>query len=157
MLFCERLRRFVLACVDTAAPRRPHRRAAEAGFSLIEILIVIAIIGLLVGLIGPNALRQFESSKGKTAQVQIEQLRSALDMYSLDVGRYPSQGEGLKALVDAGAAPAGWNGPYLRDGKLPLDPWGKPYVYAPTAAAKNRVILQGSETARSGEPGDAGG
>jgi len=106
----------------------------------------------LVGLIGPNALRQFESSKAKTAQVQIEQLRSALDMYSLDVGRYPSQGEGLKALVEAGGAPAGWNGPYLRDGRLPLDPWGKPYVYLnPGIKAEIDVMSFGADGQSGGE------
>ncbi len=129
--------------------RRACRRA-QAGFSLIEILIVVAIMGLLVGLVGPNVMRQFENSKAKTAYVQIQSLRTALDVFMTDVGRYPAEGEGLAVLV-AGSGLAGWAGPYLKDGRLPLDPWGRPYRYEPTADMPNRVISLGADGAPGGE------
>lgn len=87
-------------------------------------------MGLLIGIVGPNVMAQFQSSKTKTAEIQIEQLRTALDTFAMDVGRYPSDSEGLAALVDGSRRIAGWNGPYLKGGKLPPDPWGRPYRYA---------------------------
>lgn len=107
--------------------RRPR---LEAGFSLIEILIVVAIMGLLISVIGPNMLAQFQNSKAKTAEIQIEQLRSALDIFATDVGRYPTEAEGLNALVEDTRHIVGWKGPYLRGGKLPTDPWRRPFRYS---------------------------
>lgn len=107
-------------------------------------------MGLLVGLVGPNVMRQFEGSKSKTAAVQIQQLRAALDIYMADTGRYPGEGDGLNALVQAGPA-QGWNGPYLKDGKVPLDPWGRPYRYQPSPDMPNRVISLGADGAPGGE------
>lgn len=96
---------------------------------MIEILIVVAIMGLLISVIGPNLLAQFQNSKAKTAEIQIEELRAALDMFSMDVGRYPTDSEGLAALVDNSRHIPGWKGPYLRGGKLPADPWRRPFRY----------------------------
>ncbi|PPD15211.1 MAG: type II secretion system protein GspG [Methylobacterium sp.] len=106
-----------------------RRRRGERGFSLVEILVVVAILGMLVGLVGPNVLGLFQSSRAKTAEVQVEQLRSALDMFLLDTGRYPTEAEGLASLVDSRQNIAGWRGPYLKGGKVPQDPWGRPFRY----------------------------
>jgi len=141
--------------IHSSKAARRAIRAAEAGFSLVEILIVVAIMGLLIGLVGPNVIRQFEGSKAKTAAIQIQQIRSALDIYLTDVGRYPSESEGLQALISASGGAAGWAGPYLRDGRLPNDPWGRPYRYQPTADMPNRVISLGADGAPGGEGANA--
>jgi general secretion pathway protein G len=99
------------------------------GFTLVELLVVLAILGLLAGLVGPQVMTFLGSSKSKTAKLQIENLAATLDMYRLEVGRYPSQSEGLQALVEQPANVQNWNGPYLRKGDLPKDPWGFDYQY----------------------------
>ena len=100
-----------------------------AGFSLIEMLVAVAIVGLLIGVVGPAAMRQLQSSRVTTAEAQIVQLRSALDIFLIETGRYPTEQEGLSALVDNASNVPGWNGPYLRDGNLPVDPWGGAFIY----------------------------
>ena len=108
---------------------RPRDDQREAGFTLVEMLVVIAIIGLVVGLVGPRVLNYLSESKVKAAKIQIESFSAALDLYYLDNGAYPAGNEGLGALVERpGSAPA-WNGPYLKTGSVPTDPWGHPYVY----------------------------
>jgi len=97
------------------------------GFSLIEIMIVMVIIGLLASLVGPKLFGKLGQAKQKTAKAQIEMLMAALDAYRLDVGRYPSQQEGLGALSANPGAPE-WAGPYLAKGQVPLDPWNHPYI-----------------------------
>lgn len=98
------------------------------GFSLIEIMIVMIIIGLLASLVGPKMFGQLGKAKQKTAKAQIEMLMASLDAYRLDVGRYPSQQEGLEALV-RNPGVNDWAGPYLAKGTVPDDPWKHPYVY----------------------------
>jgi general secretion pathway protein G len=98
------------------------------GFSLIEIMIVMVIIGLLASLVGPKLFGQLGKAKTKTAKAQIGMLMAALDAYRLDVGNYPSQQEGLNALVTSPGVQE-WAGPYLAKGQLPQDPWSHPYVY----------------------------
>ena len=113
-----------------AAALRAARRSADrqAGFTLIELLVVRVIIGLLATLVAPNFIGQSEKAKPKAARVQLENLRNALDMFQLDVGRYPTTEEGLESLrVRPNSAPR-WAGPYLRD-EIPVDPWSRPYVY----------------------------
>lgn len=116
----------------------PFRRASlaakqndsgEAGFTLVELLVVLVILVLLASIIGPRVIGYLGSSRSKTAQVQMESLVTSLELFHIDVGRYPTTAEGLNALVQqAGKAP-GWNGPYLSKGTIPLDPWSQPYKY----------------------------
>jgi general secretion pathway protein G len=98
------------------------------GFSLIELLVVIIILGLLAGLVGPRLFGRVGQSKTAAARAQIELFGAALDQYRLDVGSYPPSGTGLDALVKNPNAP-NWTGPYLKKNLVPVDPWGKPYLY----------------------------
>jgi general secretion pathway protein G len=107
--------------------RRGTRFAA--GFTLIEMLVVLGIIGLIVGLVGPRVLNYLSDAKVKTAQIQIENIASSLDLFYLDTGRYPSNEEGLGALVQRPNDASAWNGPYLKSNSVPKDPWGHPYIY----------------------------
>ena len=109
--------------------RRLSERSGEHGYTLVEILVVITIIGLLMALVGPRVLNYLGESKVKTARIQIQSFASALDLFYLDAGRYPSSAEGLSVLVQRPGGAAAWNGPYLKGGIVPSDPWGRPYVY----------------------------
>jgi general secretion pathway protein G len=114
-----------MATVRSALPRR----SAEAGFTLVEMLVVITIIGLIMALVAPRVLNYLSESKTKAAKIQIESFANALDLFYLDEGRYPTTAEGLVALVQRPADNSTWNGPYLQTGTVPIDPWGNPYVY----------------------------
>ena len=106
------------------------KKHLQAGFTLIELLVVLMIIGLLAALVGPNLMKRGEQGKVSSAKAQIQMLNTALDMFKLDVGRYPNSQEGLAALVQNPGGTQRWDGPYLRQGKeVPLDPWEHPYVY----------------------------
>ena len=127
-----------------------RRRKGEAGFTLVEILVVITIIGLIMALVGPRVLNYLSESKAKAAKIQIESFSSALDLYYLDLGRYPTSNEGLAALTQANNAP-GWNGPYLRGGVVPNDPWGHSYVYrSPGQRAPYDIVSLGSDGQEGG-------
>ena len=101
----------------------------QRGFTLVEMLVVITIIGLIMAIVGPRVLNYLGESKVKAAKIQIESFSSALDLYYLDMGRYPGASDGLVALVQRPGSAQEWNGPYLKGGQLPNDPWGKPYIY----------------------------
>ena len=101
----------------------------HGGFTLVELLVVLAILGLLAGLVGPQVMKFLGSSKTKTAKLQIEDLSSTLDLYRLELGRYPTESEGLKALVENPGNMPNWNGPYLKKKEMPKDPWGFDYQY----------------------------
>ncbi len=108
--------------------RRPARHG-ERGFTLVEILVVITIIGLIMALVGPRVLNYLAESKVKAAKIQIVSLASTLDLYFLDTGQYPTNSEGLSALMQRPGSTMTWNGPYLKGNAVPSDPWGRPYVY----------------------------
>ncbi len=107
--------------------RRINRR--EAGFTLLELLVVLAILGLLIGLVAPRVLGVFGTAKEKIARLNIAGLGTDLDMYKLDVGSYPTTDQGLQALLVRPAGVAHWDGPYIKGTRLPEDPWGHPYLY----------------------------
>jgi general secretion pathway protein G len=135
------------------SPRKPRRslRRGEAGFTLVEMLVVITIIGLIMALVGPRVLNYLTESKVKAARIQIQSFASALDLFYLDAGRFPSSGEGLDALVRPTPGVAAWNGPYLRGGSVPNDPWGSPYVYrVPGERGPYDLISLGSDRQEGG-------
>ena len=101
----------------------------SAGFTLLELLVVIVILGLLIGLVAPAALRQLGGARLSLAHQSIERLGSVLDLYRLDVGSYPTTEEGLQALVVKPPDVTNWSGPYLKGDQIPLDPWSHPYIY----------------------------
>ena len=135
-------------------PLRSSQR--QKAFTLIELLVVLVILGLLAGLVGPRVLKYLGTAKTDTAQLQIEELSSSLDLYLLEVGRYPTSDEGLDALVQKPAGVGIWNGPYLKKRKVPTDPWGRPYHYAfPGQNGDFDIYSLGLDNADGGEGEDA--
>lgn len=132
--------------------RGPHE-ASRAGYSLLEILVVLAIIALIVAVVGPRLFTQLDRTKTTTARLQIRSLEAALETMRLDIGRLPTTQEGLNLLVSADPNSVnGWYGPYLSE-KLPDDPWGRPYIYeAPTASTG--ATTPGAEGALQGPAGE---
>lgn len=129
----------------------PSPRRRTRGFTLIELLVVLAILTLLAGLVGPRVLGQLGGAKSKTAHVQIADLDKSLELFKLDVGRYPSTQEGLAALVSKPSNANGWNGPYLKGG-LPNDPWGNSYHYAnPGPTGGVDIFTFGADNAPGGD------
>jgi general secretion pathway protein G len=106
-----------------------RNRASERGFTLIELIVVLVILALLAAVVVPNVTKHMAESRTKIARIQITELESALQMFAFDVGRYPSNAEGLQALVSNPGNLESWKGPYVKNGTLPLDPWEKPYIY----------------------------
>jgi general secretion pathway protein G len=134
-----------------AQPRGGGEKAGEEGFTLVEMLVVITIIGLIMGLIGPRVLNYLSESKVKTARIQLQSFASALDLFYLDAGRYPSTSEGLAALVRQTPGVAAWNGPYLKGGSVPNDPWNHAYVYrAPGEHGPYDIMSYGSDGQEGG-------
>jgi len=132
---------------------RSGGRGAESGFTLVEMLVVITIIGLIMALVGPRVLNYLSESKVKTARIQIESFTQALDLFYLDNGRYPTSSEGLSALVQRPGNASSWNGPYIKTATVPADPWGRPYTYrSPADHAPYEISSYGS----TGQPGGSG-
>lgn len=125
----------------TQAGRRRERQG-EAGFTLLEILVVIAILSLLIGLVAPAALRQLGVARDSVAKQSVERLGGILDLYKLDTGSYPSTAQGLQALLQQPAGVPVWNGPYVKGTATPQDPWNRPYIYrSPSARAGHEYDL----------------
>lgn len=140
---------------STFRKRTLRHCSGESGFSLLEVLIVLMIIGLVATLVGPRLLSQFDRSKVTTAKVQVRSLMAAVETMKLDLGRFPTTEEGLTILTTPPAeGRENWFGPYLNEA-LPMDPWGKPYVYAQPAdpSARPRIGSLGSD-GREGGDGD---
>ena len=136
----------------TANEKRERRhKASEEGFTLVEMLVVITIIGLIMGLIGPRVLNYLSESKVKAARIQLQSFSSALDLFYLDAGRYPSASEGLGALMQRTPGVAAWNGPYLKGNSLPNDPWNHSYLYrSPGEHGPYEIISYGADGQEGG-------
>jgi len=132
-----------------------RRLRGSPGFTLIEMLVVLVIIGLIMGLVGPRVLNYLTDARMKAARLQIEALTSALDLYYLDTGRYPASSEGLTALVRRPGNVTTWNGPYIKGDTVPLDPWGNPYVYRSPGERSNYDISSLRSDGRDGVTGNA--
>lgn len=132
--------------------RRHRNRLYEQGYSLLELLVVLAILGLIIAIAAPRAIGYFEASKAKTAKIQIANISAALDIYYLANGNYPTEAQGLKALMEAPEGATAWDGPYLNRADGLMDPWGRPYVYKqPGTHGKFDVMSLGADAKEGGE------
>jgi len=137
--------------IPPGARRRRPSALDQSGFTLIELLIVVIILGVLAGLVGPRLFGRVGQSRQAAARVQIELLGAALDQFKLDVGRYPSSQEGLQALQQSPGNAPGWEGPYLKK-EVPRDPWGNPYQYrSPGEHGEYDLASLGSDGAAGGD------
>ena len=133
-----------------------QKRKKGNGFTLIELLIVMVIIGLLGALVVPKFIGRIGESKQITTKAQIELLSTALEMYKLDTGKYPPQGEGLKALINKPGEVNNWKGPYLKKNVIPKDPWGAEYVYKhPGEHGDYDILSYGADGNEGGTDEDA--
>jgi general secretion pathway protein G len=134
------------------------KHGADSGFTLLELLVVIAILGLLAALVGPRLFNVLGTAKSKLATQQIDNIGSALDMYKLDVGSYPTSDQGLAALVTKPNDVDNWNGPYTKTGGVPKDPWDHPWNYqAPSSRQGHDYDLCSAGTSgQSAQPGTPG-
>ena len=131
----------------THSPRTPQR-----GMTLIEILVVLVLIGIVLGIVGGNFIGRGEKAKADAAKIEIGQIGQALDLYKLEIGRYPSSSEGLQALVTAPAGVANWNGPYWKKAQIPKDPWGNEYRYtSPGQKGDYDIVSLGADGKEGGE------
>lgn len=134
---------------------RRGTRWGQGGFTLLELLVVMVIIGLLAGYVGPRFFSQIGKSEVNTARAQIDAFEKALDQYRLDVGRYPASEQGLAALMEAPAGVSRWAGPYLKKA-VPADPWGQPYQYRqPGEHGEFDLLSWGADGKPGGEGIDA--
>lgn len=125
------------------------------GFTLIELLVVLMILGLLAGLVGPRIMKYLGGAKTDTAQLQIEEFGAGLDLYHLEVGRYPTTEEGLLALAEQPADASNWHGPYLKKKNIPPDPWGNSYQYrSPGEMSDYDLFSRGRDNADGGSGED---
>ncbi len=142
---------FIAPSGAESAQRKREGHAAQQGFTLVEMLVVITIIGLIMSLIGPRVLNYLSESKVKAAKIQLQSFASALDLFYLDAGRFPSTAEGLAALVQRTPGVTAWNGPYLKGGNVPTDPWSHAYVYrAPGERGLYDIVSYGSDGQEGG-------
>lgn len=131
------------------------RNAGEDGFTLLELLVVLAILGLLAAIVAPRVIGYLGSSRSQTAAIQIKNIVASLELFRLDAGRYPTEQEGLEALVKAPSSVPVWNGPYLSDATALNDPWGKHYRYqVPGKHREVDVYSFGADDAEGGSGED---
>lgn len=135
--------------------RTAPARDRQGGFTLVELLVVLVILSLIMGLVGPRVLSYLSQSRVKAAQLQIDSLAASLDLFYLDNGRYPSSSEGLAALITRAPSAERWNGPYLQQAAVPVDPWERPYEYkVPGERTPYEIVSLGAD-GREGGTGDA--
>jgi general secretion pathway protein G len=135
---------------------RDTRSRRANGFSLLELLVVLAIMALIATIVAPRVMRYLGSAKSETAKVQMESLASALDLFRLETGRYPTTQEGLSALIKNPNNISGWNGPYLDQPNAIEDPWDRPYLYAAPGETKAfDLSTLGADGQQGGEGEDA--
>src|SRR5271154_3598169 len=133
------------------ATRRRSRTRLQRGFTLVELFVVMRIIGLIMSLVGPRVLNYLSESKVKAAKIQIQSFTSALELFYLDAGRYPTTSEGLGALVKSTGGLSVWNGPYLKGGSVPNDPRGKAYAYrSPGERSPYEIVSYGADGVEGG-------
>ncbi|MCP4430875.1 MAG: type II secretion system major pseudopilin GspG [Gammaproteobacteria bacterium] len=126
------------------------------GFTLVELLVVLIILGLVASIAGPNVMKYLGSSKAKTAKLQLKEIESSLELFFLDTGKYPSNSVGLKMLISNEDNISGWNGPYFKTAELPDDPWGNPYVYRiPGERGAFDLLSLGADNQPGGDGDDA--
>ena len=136
-----------------AAKRASQKRSR--GMTLIEILVVLVLIGIVTGIVAGNFIQRGEKAKRDAARIEIGQIGQTLDLFKLEIGRYPSQQEGLQALITAPAGVTNWNGPYWKRDTLPKDPWGNPYVYVfPGQHGAYDLISYGADGKEGGDGAD---
>jgi general secretion pathway protein G len=143
----------VLSRIDrhVRLPRLATSRALR-GMTLIEILVVLVLIGIVLGIVGGNFIGKGEKAKADAAKIEIGQISQALDLYKLEIGRYPTTQEGLQALIAAPSGVSNWNGPYWKRSSVPKDPWGNEYKYiAPAQNAPYEIISLGADGKEGGE------
>jgi general secretion pathway protein G len=130
-------------------------RRRPSGYTLVELLVVLAILGLLVALAAPRVIKYLGSAKTDTARIQIEKLGGVLDLYRLEIGRYPTEEEGLESLVERPPQLDAWNGPYLKSRESLTDPWGRPYGYrAPGEHGEYDLYTLGADGKEGGDGED---
>ena len=138
--------------MEERAQGRRGARDRDGGFTLIELLVVLVILSLIMGLVGPRVLGYLSDARVRSARLQIDSLSAALDLFYLDTGRYPSESEGLGALIQRSPSVERWNGPYLQQTALPVDPWGQPYEYrVPGENSAYQIVSLGSDGRPGGE------
>lgn len=135
---------------------RFNKKHRQRGLTLFELLVVLAILAFLATLVAPRVVGYLGRAKSDIARAQAANIASSLELFFLDYGRYPTEEEGLKALVEAPGETSEWRGPYLKEESALSDPWGRPYVYAPeTGADAFEVISLGRDGAEGGDGEDA--
>lgn len=135
---------------------RKNAKAGERGFTLMEMLVVLVVIGLIAAVAIPQVMRLLGSAKGKAAKIQLETLSQSLLLYQIDTGEFPTTEQGLKALWQMPAQTTSWSGPYVRREKQLVDPWGNPFVYrAPGEGAAYQLVTLGADGKEGGSGEDA--
>lgn len=134
------------------AVRRFSRARPQRGFTLLELVMVLVIIGVILAMVGPRVFNSLGRASSERAKVQIEQIGSALELYKLDIGRYPSTQEGLNALLTAPGGASNWTGPYLKDAKTLKDPWSRDFTYrSPVERGGYELISLGADGREGGD------